>query len=1214
MKDEWFIRSKLDGNTFGPYTANLLETYIKDGRVGGNYVLSSDKTNWTDIESWSPPKMMGKYEILSELGRGGMGAVYLAYDSNLQRKCAIKVILSKDDKEAIKRFQLEAKAVAQIDHLNIIKIHDIQEQPHHFFVMDYVEGIPLNQYTINLPIKKKIELFAKICDAIVYAHKKNILHRDLKPANILVRKDGEPVIVDFGLAKNSKQENDLTKTGEIFGTLKYMAPEITRGKRGTHQVDVYALGVILYEMLTGRVPFDGENHMELLYQLTLKEPIPPSTLNTSIPKEGDLETICLKALEKLPKHRISSAKFLYKEIQSYIAGDSIRLKPPSSTQKLMKWLKDNAIWLTPLSFCLAAIFSYSWNSYQLQIKVQDNYSLTKNELLKSQEDVFNGYNGLREANKKSIDDYLRSKSDEQFFHLTVTQKLKDLWNKIEAEELLYKTYQELQKAKQSLSKNSNDEKTLLDKADKLLNNEKEWLRSKKYEKHKKENIRYYRRLDNHLRFSVLPNFPEKKSYEFENKPLSVCVSPINNYILQKNQQGSWLLWKRDKEKGFLKKTESTLIGLPKSIEKAKCIFSPDEKLIFIEEQGHLFFVEVATKRVLTSFQGYLTYISFDANNNYVCFLSYRNSKRLICIYSRKQNKIIQKIPSNYLFFTGFCKNTLVVVHKKTISIYNLRTRKLRHINLDLASIRSRVTLDKKNQQLFLLSRLALSSFDITKDTLRTFPYEFTGLETPFDKKSFMVIGQSQLALLRNSGEVVISYYNLFSANKSTQITNRRLLRRNNDSVYKIDFAPHYFLGIFKENSIDLVNTINGEKIITIDKAQNLSQTNKLAISNGQLTSLPNGLLVSLITKKGYEEYFFSFEKYSVNKDTQRIIQHLMGIYKTVAEIARGTLVAKDIVVYTSMIAFLVWKNKEFKGYSKILKSPYSFDLSHSGNYLAINYGLNEIQLYKTDEFDKPFNSDILGFEGRRYLKKMGSRNEITCSLFSKDDKNIFLAQPDLQLFSYNITSKKITNVSSFTTNKSLKLFDMIQLKDKHIILGFRDLNSKDGGFAIYSPRGKVTEYFKEGYRVCALTHREARFAVALENGDINIYENPKNPEKKIHIRVSGIPQKLSFSPDGKYIAVFTAGEIYVCDISIYDENKPNDIFRIYKGHFKNRIGTFSDDWKKAYFTNSSGDVLVFDQAFFTNKDAYLQRLEKINMFNTNELNEYRQEIENYLNK
>ncbi|WP_372365166.1 serine/threonine protein kinase [Candidatus Uabimicrobium sp. HlEnr_7] len=432
----WFVQSQKDKSVFGPYTEEILQYYILQGKINQNYQISQDKKIWISVENWkqNQQKSIGKYRIINELGRGGMGVVYLAYDPNLQRKCALKVVLDHND-NSIKRFQSEAKAVAKIQHPNIIRIYDICETPCHFFVMDYVEGLPLNRYTVTLSIEEKLQLFKKICAAIQYAHDQNILHRDLKPENILVRDNGEPVIVDFGLAKNIKEEDNLTKTGEIFGSLKYMAPEIARAKKGTEQVDVYALGVILYEMLTGRVPFDGENRIELLYQLMTSEPIHPSRLNTSIPKEGPLETICMKALEKQPEKRISSVEFLHEEIQLYLNGDLIRLKPPTKWRKSIKFVKEHyvAISLTScIMFCIS--FSYFWS-------LEKEKKLRQSQEISSSEEIFYANNELRKRSKDTMNKYFSSRRQDQFFHLSVLKKYEDLEKKIKTEGKLHSEYE-----------------------------------------------------------------------------------------------------------------------------------------------------------------------------------------------------------------------------------------------------------------------------------------------------------------------------------------------------------------------------------------------------------------------------------------------------------------------------------------------------------------------------------------------------------------------------------------------------------------------------------------------------------------------------------------------------------------------------------------------------------------------------------------------------
>ncbi|BBM82729.1 protein kinase domain-containing protein [Candidatus Uabimicrobium amorphum] len=249
------------------------------------------------------------YRIEDKLGQGGMGIVYKAYDTRLERYVALKSIRDTNER-LIKRLTQEARAIAQIKHPNIITVYDIGNTPLHYFVMEYIEGKTLDHFIKSGEVTPGIAvgIAQKIANALFTAHKSGVVHRDLKPANIIIDNDGEPHIMDFGLAKVAENEK-LTKDNEIVGTPCYMAPEQIDVKRGKIdvQTDIYAAGAILYEMITGKPPFEikGTKIHEVLWKVLQDEPVKPSDLQKDIPQE--LDDICLKALEKEQEKRFSNA-------------------------------------------------------------------------------------------------------------------------------------------------------------------------------------------------------------------------------------------------------------------------------------------------------------------------------------------------------------------------------------------------------------------------------------------------------------------------------------------------------------------------------------------------------------------------------------------------------------------------------------------------------------------------------------------------------------------------------------------------------------------------------------------------------------------------------------------------------------------------------------------------------------------------------------------
>ena len=317
------------------------------------------------------------YEVLGELGRGGMGVVYKARQSQVNRLVALKMILSSRHagSEARKRFRIEAEAVARLQHPNIVQLYEVGEHDGHpFFSLEFCEGGTLSRHLKDEPISaeraaRMVELLAR---AIHYAHERGVVHRDLKPANVLLDGAGNPKIADFGLAKRLDDDQGQTRTGEIMGTPEYMAPEQAAGR--IREIgpctDIYALGAILYDMLTGRPPFQAPSVLEALELIRSQEPVPPSRLRLRLSR--DLETICLKALQKEPGKRYASALEMAEDLKSFLAGEPIKARPVGSIERGVRWCRRNrvvALLLLTLSvvFLSGVVFSVQvWRQSALQ--------------------------------------------------------------------------------------------------------------------------------------------------------------------------------------------------------------------------------------------------------------------------------------------------------------------------------------------------------------------------------------------------------------------------------------------------------------------------------------------------------------------------------------------------------------------------------------------------------------------------------------------------------------------------------------------------------------------------------------------------------------------------------------------------------------------------------------------------------------------------------
>jgi eukaryotic-like serine/threonine-protein kinase len=281
-------------------------------------------------EAPPPGERFGDYLLLGELGRGGMGVVYKALDTGLDRVVAVKMVLAGNlsEEEELARFRTEASAAARLQHPHIVQVHRVGVHgDRHYYAMDFIEGRSLAQCLADgpLPGKAAARYLVTVARAIQHAHDHGILHRDLKPANILLDARDQPHVADFGLAKQLTRDGGHTRTGALLGTPSYMAPEQARGtKELTPATDVYGLGALLYELITARPPFRGETALDTVMQVLENDPAPPRLLNPRI--DRDLETVCLKCLSKDPRDRYGSAEELARDLDRYLAGESIHAR------------------------------------------------------------------------------------------------------------------------------------------------------------------------------------------------------------------------------------------------------------------------------------------------------------------------------------------------------------------------------------------------------------------------------------------------------------------------------------------------------------------------------------------------------------------------------------------------------------------------------------------------------------------------------------------------------------------------------------------------------------------------------------------------------------------------------------------------------------------------------------------------------------------------
>jgi eukaryotic-like serine/threonine-protein kinase len=305
----------------------------------------------------------GNYELLLEVGRGGMGVVYKARQKGLDRLVAIKMILGNHlaSAEQVERFYAEARAAAKLQDPHVVAIYDVGEiHGQHYFAMEYIDGASLAQRIASGPmeINAAARLVALVSRAVHRLHGQGIVHRDLKPSNILLDRSGRPFVTDFGLAKMFSADRPETHSNAIVGTPSYMAPEQAAGRKGEvgPLSDVYSLGAILYELLTGRPPFEERNPLDTLVQVLESEPVAPARLRPQVPKT--LEAICLKCLEKSPGDRYNSASDLANDLDRFLSGELVEASKIGVWQLLRRWARREPSLVSRLSamaICLTVL-------------------------------------------------------------------------------------------------------------------------------------------------------------------------------------------------------------------------------------------------------------------------------------------------------------------------------------------------------------------------------------------------------------------------------------------------------------------------------------------------------------------------------------------------------------------------------------------------------------------------------------------------------------------------------------------------------------------------------------------------------------------------------------------------------------------------------------------------------------------------------------------
>ncbi|BBM86628.1 serine/threonine protein kinase [Candidatus Uabimicrobium amorphum] len=1139
MMDHWCIYDK-NRKKYGPYSAEQLKAFIQQNKVDDSHIIvNNDKTYNVQQAALeldiSPQRKIAKFEIIKELGRGGMGVVYHARDTYLQHECAVKFIHFNQsaDSLATKRFISEAQSVAQLDHPNIIKIKelnsysDAQGNNMYYFSMDYVEGISFAHY-IKKPIslKKKLQMFFQICEGVAYAHRHKIIHRDLKPQNIIVSQQGTPVILDFGLARNLQKEENITKTGDFVGTPKYIAPEVMHGKKADQRCDIYALGVMLYEILTGFSPFNGENVIELLFQVSHTDAVPPSKVNGSIKKDTSLEIICLKCLEKNPEKRLSCASFLSQEIQCILANKPTQTKPPGFLAQQVIWCRKNRRLLvaTAVIFLLAAlaIWTVQNQQHQKEIIARD-----------AQIDV----------------------RDAEIFH----RSAQSISNNVEQ---FYEKFSRLKGMKSIVA----DIKMQYQRLEKYIDN-----KDHKFLSSQQQNLlNFLERSQAIMRYLVLPSIPKiESSIPIENIDGQFELSTANHIAIVDKD-----------ERLFAAKIEDSAQKIsferPLATTCRKLAFSPNGKWLAtfeLDEEGQKICCLYRTEsfqKVLRAKTSNSVRVSFAFSTSSKYF-AYHDREHGICIVDLTQNIVSKNIPTDglacYFKFSDNDKHMIYRLNNDYYYAYNLRSQSTKK---KINYVSNLFPLWHDNRFTFFGCDF-LESYDpkskkITKHDFVTVSREdlITSAISP-DKKT----------LIWGSTYGNISYLKKIKNNKFRMTHKKQAQGR----IKRIGFLNDQLLFIHDATNYFYVRDLATKEII-------YREANVLAVEKvGKRLQVVIRDSEKLLTQRWNIPYALQ-QILKPNKQTSKILAMAARAVQTQAFIAEPCiLVQKDSsiekVILSLRKALIIWEKQGDLYKHNNAKRTVFFDIwatriSQDHKWIALITGTrNSRQNIILVESDKITPQNIeKGYRIIHGNKLHGKRvdqwkdefyktSEIRTLGFTANN-NLLFNYAD-ELWRYSRSKKSVKKIIKVRT-----IIRSIQSHPKHDIIA---IGQERDHLAFVSQNGETIHQFSfaGASEIKKIAWHPTKIMCAAISGDSKLYLIQKQNDTWSFEELDVVGRKLniSFSPKGDDLAIFTAGNTYLYSLNT------KDYINIFSGFHKNQGATFSRDWQYAVFPSKNMDVLLF---------------------------------------
>ncbi|BBM87615.1 serine/threonine protein kinase [Candidatus Uabimicrobium amorphum] len=1173
--DSWYIYNKKQQKKYGPYSQVQIKSFVHNQKIDETCVASNNQKTWYNaqqLEKMLPVtnniQKIGKFEVIRELGRGGMGVVYHARDTFLNDECAVKFIrLDQMDENTTKRFIREAQSTAKLKHPNIIAVKELNSivdaQGNHlyYFSMDYIKGLSFGEYIAqDIPLKDKLGAFVAVCRGVAYAHENNIIHRDLKPANIIVAEDGTPIILDFGIARDLDITPNMTKTGDIVGTPRYIAPEVMEGKKATASCDTYALGVILYEILTGFSPFSGENVIEILFQVSHSTPVRPSRVNDKIKKDEDIEVICLKCLEKRPRNRIHSVGFLCEELQCVLDGKPTKTKPPGFMTKNYNWFRKNKLPGTIIGIMLIIIPPYLF--------ILNNTLDEQKRALQEKQQAIEQQNIAMEEQRR-----FKVKSSFENYDKVANDKLMQFYEKFSSAKGIHSILGEMKGQYEGLEERIEDKKY-----HSILVNEKQNIQN------------FFNSTQKIIRYFLLPSLPKitsKIELTGVKDIYQIGMSTNNDIALISKARQLYMMHSGNNipQQNIHMLSQKKIVGTCNRFcfsNNGRYLAAFFLKPIPEEEKSEqrLLIYDMHAKQVIKSDAVWMAMVDgkFSPNGRYFAYSSLEKGPSLWDLYSDKPAKEIckkrQGNKAKHFEFSSSGKYVSFHVQNDGYYVYDIQkkhTRKLAHYLNNVYPV-------WRKDQLFIYSNTRLERYDLQVQEPHTYSFTPNCMEglasgaVSFDGKKF----------LWGTEEGTLNYVSLVSKNKANVISAQQAFSKIN----KIAFLnEHFFFTLDGENHFYLRDLLSRQAIYhqpNVYYARYDEQRNEIIVVVQKKQKfylerwrVPYTLRQLLLPNRKTENAYKLVTKLAV--DEKLVSSHPALFVKKGKEI--------KAVILSWHKALSIWQKKENTFANSLTFSPLldlrDIKLSHDDEWLVIlahhkrlrkqyviKIHCDNLAQLDLQNSDKIIDGALVNGQVVNEWVNNPTKKEIRCVALSPNN-DLYVSYSN-EIWKY--TAGKIRKLAK--CSRTIRV--LCTQPEKGLMIAGQEKNFFSildaNGRTLYTARLEESENVFEIAAWCPQNEQQqAMCAIAGKDGHLYLVYEGKNGRWQHHsISLPGKKYQLSFSPNGKMLAVFTSRDTYLYSIDTQSN------FPIFSGYHKNNGGNFCRDWQYAVFPTAKARVFIFD--------------------------------------